>query len=499
MQQPEPDRLVQAAVAEMVGRRFDRALDLLNAALALEPNHLMALTRLAEIRAIGKDFDSALTLTQRVLAAEPYFAPAWFERAAALWGAARQVEASAAARQAATIQPAKSDYRLRYGAFAAWTGDEAGARSAIAPLLEPGRTDPSTYATAVAVAGEIAVATARFDEGLRYLDQALGLKPDLHAARMLHGMNQLRLGRFRDGWANYASRQWVDGINAANTPTRATALWTGQDLRGKTLLVEDDQGHGDSIQFFRYLPLLRDRGVAHVMWRTFPPLNRLLAAAAPYATVVCALPDAGLFDYQCSSTSLPQVFDTELHTIPPLDPVLKPPARLKSGMKLPSGRRPRVGLVWSGDIRHKRDHLRSIPARLILRLADLPGIAFHSLQHEVRPGDLADLTARPAIVREIEKAVDFADTAALIARLDLVIAVDTGTAHLAAAMGKPTWLIVHITPDWRWLTERSDSPWYPSIRIFRVTPAEWRDNPDSNGWAPVLERVAEALQGFAPR
>jgi hypothetical protein len=179
-------------------------------------------------------------------------------------------------------------------------------------------------------------------------------------------------------------------------------------------------------------------------------------------------------------------------------------------MRLPAGRRLKVGLVWSGDTRHSRDHLRSIPADLFLRLTDLPGIRFHSLQHEVRAADLPALTARPAIGREVEKAVDFADTAAFIARLDLVITIDTGIAHLAGALGKPVWTMLHVAPDWRWLTERSDSPWYPTARLFRMTPTEWLGPECSKpgrrgideaakgaGWRPVLARVMAALRAFA--
>ena len=245
--------------------------------------------------------------------------------------------------------------------------------------------------------------------------------------------------------------------------------------------MTDDQGHGDSIQFFRYLQLLRDRGAAHITWHTFPALVRLLRDAAPYATVLDGLPEGARFDFHCNSTSLPRWFGTELDSIPARGPYLRPPPQLKSALKRPTGRRLKVGLVWSGDARHTRDHLRSIPADAFLTLADLPGISFHSLQHAVRKTDLPALNARPAIGREVEKAADFADTAVLVADLDLVIAVDTSTAHLAGAMGKPCWLMLPYKGDWRWLTDRTDSPWYPSIRIFR--------QPSPGDWASVVAAV----------
>jgi len=159
-----------------------------------------------------------------------------------------------------------------------------------------------------------------------------------------------------------------------------------------------------------------------------------------------------------------------------------------------------------------RDHLRSVPASVFLRLADVPGLTVFSLQHRVRDADLPALLDRPAIDRGVEKAIDMAETAKLIASLDLVVAVDTAVAHLAAAMGKPVWLLLHSTPDWRWQTKRSDSPWYPTMRLFRLKSDEWlaevakanqrrrrNDGPDDMGWDPLIRRVRRALLDFRRR
>ena len=484
MQQPEADRLVQAATAEIASGRADQAAVFLAQALNATPNHPMALTKQAELALLAKDPARALAMTDAVLDIEPNFAPAWHQRASALWLAGRQAEALHAANRAVEIQPPNPAFRLRLAQFAAWTGHGAAFRDVLLPLLAGEQYDPAGYAAAVAMLGEQAIAEGRFDDAGPFLDHALRLEPDFMVARMLRGMNRLRLGQYREGWIDYASRERIPELYP-NGQTKISDQgwqgqeWQGQALAGKTLLVTDDQGHGDAIQFVRYLPHLRDRGVAHVTWRTFPPLVRLLADAAPYATVLNVLPDSMRFDFHCNSTSLPRWFATEMGNIPAAVPYLRPPSHLKSAMKRPAGRRSaqgrplRVGLVWSGDARHTRDHLRSIPADLFLRLADVAGISFHSLQHEVRPADAAALQACPAIGREVEKALDFADTAALIARLDLVIAVDTGVAHLAAALGKPVWVMLHVAPDWRWMVDRVDCPWYPTMRLFRVTPAEW--------------------------
>ncbi|HEX3574913.1 MAG TPA: tetratricopeptide repeat protein [Rhodopila sp.] len=496
MQQPAADLLVQAATAAIVAGNVGQAASLLDRALVADPRHPMALTKQAELAMLRKDHVRALRLIEAALTVEANFAPAWNQRASALWAAGCHQQALEAARRAVSIQPPNPEFRLRLAQFAAWTGRGAETRDVLSPMLETGSDGSIQDATAIAMLGELAIAEGRFAEAVPYLDQALAMRPDLAVTRMLRGMNRLRLGRFREGWADYAVREGILGLYPDAAETLADRVWQGEDLTGKTLLVTDDQGHGDAIQFVRYLPLLRDRDPGAVTWRTFPPLVRLLADSVPYATVVNALPAGAWFDFQCNSTSLPRIFETEPGTIPVGVPYLRPPRRLKSAMKRPAGRPLQVGLVWSGDARHSRDHLRSIPASLFLRLAELPGISFHSLQHEIRSTDLAAVAAGPAIGREVEKAADFADTAALIDRLDLVIAVDTGIAHLAGALGKPVWLILHVAPDWRWLADRSDSPWYPTMRLFRVTPAE---NRDGVGWKPVLDRVRRALSGFARR
>ncbi len=490
MHQPEADRLVQAAAADLIHGHVTQAAGLLEQALRADPRHKMALTKQAELALFDKDPQRALALTDTVLAIEPHFAPAWHQRAAAFWSAGRQAEALQAARKAVDIQPPNPEFRLRLARFAAWTGHGADTRNALIPLLAAERHDPLNHAAALGMLGELAIAEGRFDDATPYLDQALALCPALDVTRMQRGMNRLRLGQFQAGWADYAAREAIPELRSGASPTRADQVWQGQPLTGKTVLVTDDQGHGDSIQFFRYLPLLRDRGAAHVTWQTFPPLVRLLSAAAPYATVVDALPDNARFDVQCESTSLPRWFETELDSIPAPREYLRPPAQLKSPRKHLTDRRLRVGLAWSGDARHARDHLRSIPADLFLTLADVPEISFHSLQYATRPADRPALNAHPAVTRDIQKATDFADTAALVAHLDLVIAVDTAIAHLAGALGKPVWIVLHAAPDWRWLTDRSDSPWYPTVRLFRVTPAEWLGGA---GWGPVVNRVATAL------
>ncbi len=494
MPQPEADQLVQAAAVALTSGQIAQAADLLDQALAADPCHPMALTKQAEIAILRKDAAAALRLTDAALAIEPHFAPAWRMRSSALWGLGRQADAVDAARRAGDIQPPNPENRLRLAQFAAWTGDSAQAHAVLRPLLEAGQQAPEYHAAAIAMLGEIAIAEGNFEEALPHLDRALQIEPALNAARMLRGITLLRLGRFREGWVDYAARENIRQLYPETTQPMAKAVWQGEDLTGKTLLVIDDQGHGDAIQFFRHVPALRGLGAASITWRTFPPLVRLLSESAPDIKVVAAVPSGTEFDFETNSTRLPALLGITLQTIPAPLRYLQPPARTIGPLQRLAGRRTKVGLAWSGDPRHTRDHLRSIPAALFLTLATVPGLSFHSLQHQIRDADRPAADAYPALGREIESAADFADTATLVDQLDLIITVDTAVAHLAGAMGKPVWLIIHTVPDWRWLVDRSDSPWYPATRLFRVAPDE---NP--LGWQPVIQRVAAELRAFAGR
>ncbi|HVZ07675.1 tetratricopeptide repeat protein [Rhodopila sp.] len=497
----DAQRLLEQAQHALGNRRPDDAKALLDRALRAEPGNPMVLTKLAEFALRDRDQALAERHLLAALAAEPHFAPAWTELAHARWLAGRRGAATEAARRALDIQPFVMRFRLRYVQFAAWTGHIREAREALAPLLDPAGSEPPAQAMATAMLGEILIAAGQFEAAIQPLEDALRRLPSLPAATIMLAMNRLRLGDFRAGWPGLDIREPGRELYKDGPPAAFGAWWTGGPIAGRSILIADDQGHGDAIQVFRYLPMIRAMRPARITWRTFPPLVRLFAAAAPDVTVLAGLPEDAAFDTHCTSTNLPRWLDTTADTIPGGIPYLRAPAR--SRLSHPRNRRLKVGLVWSGDQRHMRDHLRSIPAALFLTLADIPDIAFYSLQHEVRDQDRPALDARPAIDRRVEQAIDLADTATLIAGLDLVIAVDTGVVHLAGAMGKPVWLLLHSTPDWRWQAERTDSPWYPSLRLFRLKPGEWIDrprrDPEDMGWRPLVRRVAKALRTLSAR
>jgi hypothetical protein len=265
-------------------------------------------------------------------------------------------------------------------------------------------------------------------------------------------------------------------------------MWLGQeDVAGKTILLCADEGLGDTIQFARYAPMLAARG-ANVILAVQDPLRSLLSGISGIAGCLPLSASAQFppFDMHCPLTDLPLAFATRLDTIPSAKSYLAADAAIVGVWqnRLGPRQRLRVGLVWSGNPRHANDRNRSIPLRMLSRLLDLDA-TFVSLQKDPRADDAAVLRERSDIVDLTAQLMDFAQTAALVSCLDLVITVDTSTAHLAAALGRPTWMLLPHLPDFRWLLDREDSPWYPTLRLFR--------QPQSPDYASVIERVRSEL------
>jgi tetratricopeptide (TPR) repeat protein len=480
----EVDALVRRAFLLRARNEVDQAAALLMQALVDAPDHLMAQTRLAEIEIDRRQHEAATGRLRHVLQCEPHFAPAWAALAQASWLAGKPAEGLRHARRAVAIQPPNPQFRLVLAQLCVWLYRHESLPDLLAPLIADDQPDPMIRARALSLTGEMHVAAGHFAAADPWFRAALALVPELVATRLIYGMNRLRQGDFAAGLVDYEARAQISFFHPSGPPRRPGDPWTGQSLAGKTLLVEDEQGFGDAIHFFRYVRAFRHAGAARVVLKTFPPLVELLRPSAPFVEFVTALPPDLVPDFHCFTSSLPHACGTTLATIPEDGPYLQAPPAGRSHLHLAETGRKRVGLVWSGDPRHLRDHLRSIPAARFLRLADRDDLDFISLQPEVRPADAAALAARSGVLRLDGRLVDFADTAAVIGQLDLVISVDTSVAHLAGALGKPVWLLLPLAADWRWLAERTDSPWYPSMQLFRA---------DRRGWGPVLQRAAAAL------
>lgn len=324
---------------------------------------------------------------------------------------------------------------------------------------------------------------ARPAEALKCLDRALRLNSGLSDARWPRILALFRLGRLGEAFAAYEDRFDRPDCKPRNLPRPA---WDGSDPAGKTLLLHHEQGLGDTLMFCRYAPLLARQG-ARVILGCQPELAPLLATLEGVAQV--AVPGARLrFDLHAPLLSLPRLFKTELETIPASVPYIQVPDKTVFRLSRPQGTRLAVGLVWAGNPRNSADGLRSVPLPELLPLASVPGVRLHSLQFGERAQDIARLGCGGLVTDLAPQVGPLAETAAALRDLDLLISADTAALHLAGALGRPVWGLLSASPDWRWLPGRSDSPWYPTLRLFR------QEKPGD--WAPVVAQVRAELESL---
>lgn len=349
----------------------------------------------------------------------------------------------------------------------------------------------ASYDRAIALAPQLAAAfnnrglvlheLSRLDAAAESYRRALALEPDNADAHWNLSLTLLLQGDFAAGWREYEWR-WRRTEVKDVVRVREQPLWLGEsDLHGRTILLHAEQGLGDTIQFCRYVPRVAALG-ANVVLEVQPALVPLLGQVEGVARLVGRGEELPAYDCHCPLLSLPLAFKAGVADITGR-PYLRVPSARGSAWEAILGERsiPRIGLVWSGSTGHQNDRNRSIPFAEFRRIFQR-GISYHCLQKEIRPADRAMLAEYPEIRTFEAELRDFADTAALIAQMDLVITVDTSVAHLAGAMGKETWVLLPFMPDWRWLLQRTDSPWYDSVRLFR--------QPAAGDWQAVLDEVA---------
>ncbi|WP_249125431.1 tetratricopeptide repeat protein [Bradyrhizobium manausense] len=328
----------------------------------------------------------------------------------------------------------------------------------------------------------------RFDELFALSDRmrSLGLSNEVTAWNV--SLAHLLTGNFGAGWRGHQTRS---KLPSSRYPRFQQPMWLGEEsVAGRTILIAADEGLGDTIHFARYIPKLAEQG-ARVLLAVQDPLHLLMSnlSGASRCVPMSAMGTLPAFDLHCPISSLPLAFKTRLDTIPSEPYLPSPPGSLVQAWETRLGPRTRlrVGLAWSGDPSHVNDETRSIPLRTLSRILDVDA-DFVSLQKAPRPHDAA-VRERSDIVDLTAELTDFTDTAALIGCLDLVITVDTSVAHLAGALGRPTWILLPWTPDYRWLLDRTDSPWYPSVRLFRQT--------ETREYESVLDRIRDELRALA--
>ncbi|MBR0847961.1 tetratricopeptide repeat protein [Bradyrhizobium diazoefficiens] len=503
--------------------RMEQALASIDRALELRPNFSAALNEKARALWNLQLRDEALVVFQKSLAADPRNADAIRNNALLLLDLGRHAEALESINVAAKLNPDSAAlYQMRGVCLQALSRfEEAQADYEKSIALNPGEAETHNNL------GGLHSGLGRMEQALASIDRALELRPDFASAlsnravalsrlqlqdeaiaafhRSLAidpndarticnlGLLQLLTGDFERGWLGREARWKIPSLGYVDRGF-PQPLWLGdQPIDGKTILLHADEGLGDAIQFARYAPKVAALG-ARVILEVHSPLQQILRDMTGVTTCIGRPANLPAFDLHCPLGALPLAFGTRLDTIPFAERYLPaPPAACvkawESRLEDRLGRRSRlrVGLVWSGNPDHKNDHNRSMALRTLAPLLDCD-VEFVSLQKGVRDQDRVFLGERPDIIDLTDQIKDFTDTAALVSCLDLMISVDTSIVHLAGALGAPVWTMLPFVPDWRWLLNRDDSPWYSSMRLFRQS--------KRGDWASAVDSVRRELEGL---
>lgn len=434
--------------------RIDEAAICFERALALSPDSVACLTHLFDCRYTQDRFVESEAYARRAVAVDDRAPRGWINLGVALISQDRFQEATEAFERA--------------------------------DALDSGRGEGDPHLNLGICLRE----TGRLREALEFYEHKLPALASVGAhAHFGHAL--LTAGKLREGWPQYEFR-WMQEPLLSLRARFNKPVWSGQDLRGRTILLRSEQGVGDVIQFIRYAPHVKALGPTVVLQlrknigelaKSFPGVDRIVEPGE-------ALPD---FDFYIHLMTLPRVFGTDIATIPARVPYLRPePDRVARWReRLPHEEAFRVGLAWAGDPGHLRDRYRSIPLALFAPLAGVDGVRFYSLQKGSQAEQVRSTPSFASMVGLGPDLHDFADTAAVIGELDLLICVDTSVAHLAGALGKPVWVLVPTPADWRWLEVREDSPWYPTMRLFRQA--------RQGDWGEVIGRVRESLAAAVQR
>ncbi|NTW52809.1 MAG: tetratricopeptide repeat protein [Chlorobiaceae bacterium] len=461
--------------------KHEEAVDCYDKAIAIKPDDLEAYyCRSIALQQLGLN-EQAIASFDQVIALKPDLAEAFTNRGNALQELRKFEEALASFDSAIAIKPGFAENHYNRGNALRKLGRFESAIESYgkAVAINPG------YHEAYHNMGMTHHELNQLDAAITCFDKAIAINPGYHEARLHKSLALLLCGNLMQGWALYESRWQVDRLASARRNFNRPPWLGDHSLAGKTILLHSEQGLGDTIQFCRYVPLVADLG-ARVILEAEPTLCPLLKGLEGVSGLVArgdTLPDV---DFHCPLLSLPLAFRTNLDSIPHPQQYLKSdPVKLAFWKtRLGQNRSPRVGLVWSGSVTHTNDDHRSIPLSTVIQA--LPaGFTYVSLQKELRDEDRNTLGSNPAILHFGDELKDFTDTAALCGVMDVVISVDTSVAHLSGALGRPTWMLLPFSPDWRWMLDRDDSPWYPSMRLFR------QQRP--NDWMGVFEKLSHAL------
>ena len=512
-----PEALHLLGVIAHQSGRLDAGIELIQRAIAINPDGAQYYNNLGNVLRDKGLSSEAVAVYRNAVRLKPDYPEAHYNLGVALRDRGLTDEAIAAFRNALSFGPEMAEVHNDLGSALREKGslDEsiAALREAIRlkpdlhkaynnlanALHEKGQLDEAILALRRALQiktdvaevynnlGNILRDRGLLDDAVTALRQSIQLKPEFAQAHYHLGIVLLLKGDYTEGWSEYEWR-WRCKHFAAPRAGLRQSRWDGADLTGRTILLQADAGFGDTIQFIRYVPSVAASG-GKIVLECPPQLHRLLKNVSGIDRLISLNQPLPEFDVHCPLTSLPLALGATVKEIPATVPYLNADDLSKRwNERLAGADALNVGIVWAGSVHHSNDRNRSLSLALLGPLARNSGVTFYSLQ-KGKPAD--QILSPPQGMKLIDHATelnDFADTAALIANLDLVIAADTAVAHLAGALGKPVWVLLPYAPDWRWLLEREDSPWYPTMRLFRQK--TWGD------WPEVIERVAQALDTF---
>ena len=473
---------INRAIVLKERKQFADALEALALIITQDPENITAYNNQGVVLVELKLFDQALTSFTEAIRINKNYVEAYNNRGNVLHRLKRYNDALADFEEAIRIDPDYADAHNNKGNALKELGYFDQALDSYDAALKIN----SRYFQAYNNKGNVLKDLKLFDEALKNYSKAIEINSEYPPALWNKGLVSLMLGNYQEGWKLYEWRKKTEELKEIFYKLPQPECLETESIKGKRLLIYPEQGFGDFIQFVRYLPVVSSLKV-DIILETPPQLFSLMTTIDAPVTLVRKgnpLPD---FDAYCPIMSLPFIFKTDINDIPGKVPYLRPDMEKVSKWKAQLGesKKMRIGLVWSGAERHKNDHNRTMKLAQFAPLFELP-IEWHSLQKEYRSSDAEQLSLFSFIHQHQNQLVDFSDTAALIECMDLIISVDTSVAHLAGAMNKKVWILIPFIPDFRWMLDRNDSPWYPSATLFRQT--------KRNDWEGVIKQVRGCLK-----
>ncbi len=481
----------QKAMAAHNAGRHDDAVPLFREAMRRAPDFLQAATGLGATFLMSKRPVEAIPVLEKAAKLAPDVANVALLLAHAYWESERWEEAARTYARASELDPRAIEPLAFLGGALRQLGR---AQDALAPLNRALQLDPrhalSLFNTGITFhdLGDLRMALTCFE-------QALAIEPNHPAAAWNRAIALLLLGDYARGWEAHESRFQEQQRTGVRRPI-AGPRWAGESLAGRRLFVQQEQGLGDQLQFARYFKALKARG-AHVIAEVDPPVRRLIETCPWVDDVIVKNATPPAYDCWIEFLSLPHLLRLGADLAVDALPVVQPPGECPPALRdIASAPGLKVGLVWGGEPRHKNDRNRSIGLAPLLPLFQLPGISWFAVQKGPRESELDVLAEHDPAVRARITALgphfgDLGDTAHAVRQLDVLVTVDTATAHLGGTLGVPTWVLLPFTPDWRWQLKRPDTPWYPSVRLFR--------QPAPQAWEPVVRDVMTQLLALVRR